>query len=145
MLANADQLFSGVVCGLRNEAVPLATTYHKWDINFSYQHLEESAINEEVWGLFDPRTVTSINDPASQTCVACGEHQSEDLQSNHCVCFPNLYGTPRVPGFVPVQVYQTPNGKNNGLLACCAFDRGAGIGEFVGEITSGKFAQERKI
>lgn len=36
-----------------------------------------------------------------------------------------------------MQVYRTPNGKNNGLLACCAFERGAAIGEFVGQVTSG--------
>lgn len=125
--------FTGVVCGPKNEALPLASTYHKWDTNFSYRHLEESTIDEEAWGLFDPRTVTSTN-----ACVACGEHQSDDPQSNQCVCFPNLYGGSRTPSFVPVQVYQTPNGKNNGLLACGAFDRGASIGEFVGEITSGR-------
>lgn len=118
--------------------MPLPSTYHKWDANFSYQHLEESAIDEEAWGLFDPRTVTSINDPLSQTCIVCGEIQADDPQSNHCTCFPNLYGGSRLPGLVPVQVFQTPNGKNNGLLACCAFDRGAAVGEFVGEITSGE-------
>lgn len=38
---------------------------------------------------------------------------------------------------MPVQIFRTANGKNNGLLACCAFERGAAIGEFVGELTSG--------
>jgi hypothetical protein len=37
----------------------------------------------------------------------------------------------------PVQVYRTPNGRNNGLIACLPFERGAAIGEFVGQITSG--------
>ncbi|CZT24528.1 related to SET domain protein [Ramularia collo-cygni] len=131
-----------VVCGPGNQALPLASTYHKWDANFTYQHLEECTINEEVWGLFDPRTVTtSLNaDPAgaSQTCcLACGEIQADEPHTNHCMCFPNLFGGAKLPGNVAVQVFQTANGKNNGLLACCAFERGASVGEFVGEITSG--------
>ncbi|KAK4638537.1 SET domain-containing protein [Fulvia fulva] len=125
-----------VVNSPNNEAVPLATTYHRWDKNFSYIHLDESAIDEDAWGLFDPRTVVPATDPASQTCQTCGEQQSDDPRTNHCSCFPNLYGSAKA-GFIPVQVYRTPNGKNNGLLACSAFERGAAVGEFIGEITAG--------
>jgi hypothetical protein len=69
-------------------------------------------------------------------CDSCGELQSDDPRENDCACFPTIYGSTKT-GFIPVQVYQTPNGKNNGLLACCAFERGAAVGEFVGQITSG--------
>ena len=37
----------------------------------------------------------------------------------------------------PVQVFRTPNLKNNGVLACCPFEKGWAVGEFVGQITSG--------
>ena len=37
----------------------------------------------------------------------------------------------------PVQVFRTLDGRNNGLIALCAFERGAAIGEFVGVITKG--------
>ncbi|KAF7191249.1 SET domain-containing protein [Pseudocercospora fuligena] len=125
-----------VVCGPGYEALPLATTYQQWDRNFSYTHLDESAIDEEAWGLFDPRTVTPLNDPAAYQCTICSERQSDDPRHNVCACFSNLYGSAKA-GFMPVQVYRTPNGKNNGLLACCSFERGMAIGEFVGQITSG--------
>ncbi|EME49030.1 hypothetical protein DOTSEDRAFT_67914 [Dothistroma septosporum NZE10] len=125
-----------VVNASNDEAVPLATTYHRWDKNFSYTHLDESAIDEDTWGLFDPRTIVPATVPGSPTCQTCGEEQSDDPRHNHCSCFPNLYGGAKA-GFMPVQVYRTPNGKNNGLLACCAFERGAAVGEFVGEITAG--------
>ncbi|KXS94450.1 hypothetical protein AC579_2987 [Pseudocercospora musae] len=125
-----------VVCGPGHEALPLATTYQQWDRNFSYTHLDESAIDEEAWGLFDPRTVTPLSDPAAHQCTICSERQSDDPRHNVCACFPNLYGSAKA-AFMPVQVYRTPNGKNNGLLACCSLERGMAIGEFVGQITSG--------
>ena len=37
----------------------------------------------------------------------------------------------------PVQIFRTPDGKNNGLIACCPFEKGWAVGEFVGVITSG--------
>ena len=123
-----------VVCAPGDIAIPLAPTYHQWDPNFSYNHLDESAIDEDTWGLYDPRTVIPSTDPVSRKCQTCSQHQSEDPRENTCTCFPNLY--PKT-GSVPLQVFRTPNGKNNGLLACCAFERGAAIGEFVGLITSG--------
>lgn len=85
--------------------------------------------------MYDPRTVTPLTDPAAYECQSCGEKQSDDSRQNNCMCFPNYYGTKARS--IPVQVYRTPNGKNNGLLACCAFEQGAAIGEFIGEITSG--------
>ncbi|TKA78210.1 hypothetical protein B0A55_03769 [Friedmanniomyces simplex] len=105
-----------VVAGPANEALPLPETYHQWDKDFSYTHLDDANIDVEVWGTSDPRTVSS---PTSDG-----------------VCFPNLYGSVKASA-APVQVFRTPNGKNNGLIACCAFERGAAIGEFVGQITSG--------
>lgn len=124
-----------VVCGPNDEPIPLPITYHQWDKNFSYNHLEESLIDEDAWGLFDPRTVVPSTESYPHRCTVCGEDQSEDPRLNSCTCFPNLYGAKA--GSMPVQVYRTPNGKNNGLLACCSFERGMAVGEFVGEITSG--------
>ncbi|CAK4033844.1 SET domain-containing [Lecanosticta acicola] len=125
-----------VVCGPAEEALPLATTYHQWDRDFSYTHLTESTIDEDTWGLYDPRTVVAAADIASRKCQTCGDYQADDPRQNNCNCFPNLYGSSKA-GFVPLQVFRTPNGKNNGLLACCDFERGAAVGEFVGQITSG--------
>ncbi|EGP91172.1 uncharacterized protein MYCGRDRAFT_89242 [Zymoseptoria tritici IPO323] len=125
-----------VVCGPADQAIPLPVTYHKWDLNFHYTHLDESCIDEDAWGLFDPRTVSPRGELTSMKCPTCSSSQSDDPRQNSCTCFPNLYGHNKA-GFIPVQVYQTPNGKNNGLLACCAFERGAAVGEFVGQVTSG--------
>lgn len=116
------------------KCLPLAHTYRQWDLDFAYTHLENSTIDEDVWGSFDPRsTTTSADDP--YRCQVCGGHQSNDPTKNGCGCFPTLYGS--TVGAVPVQVFRTANGKNNGLLACCSFARGAAIGEFIGKITSG--------
>ncbi|KAK5107478.1 hypothetical protein LTR62_001096 [Meristemomyces frigidus] len=124
-----------VVCGSSGEAIPLPITYHQWDKEFSYVHLEESVIDREVWGDYDPRLVTV--DPPSDThkCQQCQELQSDDPRDNRCVCYPTLYGSVR-PGSTPVQIFRTPNGKNNGLLACCSFAAGTAIAEFVGLITA---------
>lgn len=92
--------------------------------------------------MYDPRTVTPLTDPAAYECQSCGEKQSDDSRQNNCMCFPNYYGTKARS--IPVQVYRTPNGKNNGLLACCAFEQGAAIGEFIGEITSGTFSRTER-
>ncbi|KAF2173133.1 hypothetical protein M409DRAFT_17080 [Zasmidium cellare ATCC 36951] len=124
-----------VVCGPNDEPIPLPITYHQWDKSFSYNHLEESLIDEDAWGLFDPRTVVLSTESSPHRCTVCSEEQSEDPRLNSCACFPNLYDAKA--GSIPVQVYRTPNGKNNGLLACCSFERGMAVGEFVGEITSG--------
>ncbi|CAK1355292.1 SET domain-containing protein [Cercospora beticola] len=125
-----------VVCGPGDEAIPLPITYRQWDPNFTYTHLDESVIDEDAWGLYDPRTVSPLTEPSAYQCQICNERQSDDPRDNNCTCFPNLYGSAKAK-HMPVQVYRTPNGKNNGLLACCPFERGAAIGEFVGQITSG--------
>lgn len=125
-----------VVNGPNDEAIPLPQTYHQWDRNFSYTHLHKSAVDEDAWGDYDPRTVIPDSDPAAHTCQNCHEHQSDDPTRNSCNCYPNLYGSPKA-GIAPVQVYRTPDGKNNGLIACCAFEKGWAVGEFVGCVTTG--------
>ena len=140
--ASVERKYTGhphdwVVCGPGDEAIPLPMTYRQWDENFTYDQLDESLIDEDAWGLYDPRTIAATTDATLHQCHTCGEKQSDDSSQNSCTCFPNFYGSVRARS-APVQVYRTPNGKNNGLLACCAFERGAAIGEFVGEITSGR-------
>ena len=125
-----------VVAGPSNQALPLAPSYYKWDPEFSYVHLEESVIDEEIWGHFDPRTVVPDNPDDGFKCPACDEQQSDDPAYNSCNCFPNLYGSTKT-GVMPVQVFRTPEGKNNGLIACAPFEQGAAVGEFIGLITSG--------
>ncbi|KAK1063814.1 hypothetical protein LTR12_014152 [Friedmanniomyces endolithicus] len=125
-----------VVAGPGDEALPLPKTYHQWDKDFSYTHLDEANIDADFWGASDPRTVSQPSSDGVYTCDTCGEHQSDDPRANHCSCFSNLYGSVKA-GPAPVQVFRTPNGKNNGLIACCAFESRAAIGEFVGQITSG--------
>ena len=124
-----------VVCGPGDEAIPLPTTYHQWDPNFAFEHLEKSCIDRESWGESDPRAVDAVV-PDIHICPICNERQNEDPKTNGCVCFPTLYGKNK-EGFVPLQVFRTPNGKNNGLLAVRAFEMGAAVGEFIGQITSG--------
>ncbi|KAK0284838.1 hypothetical protein LTR35_005752 [Friedmanniomyces endolithicus] len=125
-----------VVAGPGDEALPLPKTYHQWDKDFSYTHLDEANIDADFWGASDPRTVSSPSSDGAYTCDTCGEHQSDDPTANYCSCFPNLYGSVKaVPA--PVQIFRTPNGKNNGLIACCTVESGAAIGEFIGQITSG--------
>ncbi|KAK3055656.1 hypothetical protein LTR09_003577 [Extremus antarcticus] len=119
-----------------DEGTPLAPTYYQWDPNFSYKHIDSSIVDEEAWGDYDPRTVIPSTDPAASVCECCGEHQSNDQRNNTCKCYPNLYGSSK-PTPVPLQIFRTPDGKNNGLLACCPFEKGWAVGEFVGEITSG--------
>lgn len=129
-------LHDWVVNGPENEAIPLRQTYSRWDPNFSYIHLDQSTIDEDAWGDFDPRTVIPESDPESHKCQNCGEQQSNDPTQNSCRCYPNLYGSPKASA-APLQVFRTSNGKNNGLMACCAFEKGWAVGEFIGEITTG--------
>jgi hypothetical protein len=137
--ASTERKYTGhphdyVVGASNNEAIPLATTYHQWDKDFTYTHLDNCQIDEEAWGLYDPRVVQASQD--SHICRICNERQSDDPPQNSCNCFPNLY--PQTgPHIAPVQVYRTPNGRNNGLIACLPFDRGTAVGEFVGQVTSG--------
>ncbi|RMX75253.1 hypothetical protein D0869_11794 [Hortaea werneckii] len=126
-----------VVGSTFDEAIPLAPTYYQWDPEFSYTHLEESIVDEDVWGDFDPRDVDFHSGMEEKfKCATCGEQQSHDPKLNTCTCFPNLYGGTKAR-MMPVQVFRTPNGKNNGLVACAAFEEGAAIGEFIGQITAG--------
>ncbi|KAK0663339.1 SET domain-containing protein [Lasiodiplodia hormozganensis] len=115
--------------------VPLAHTYLQWDPSFTYEHIDSSILDVEAWGLADPRELSSDKPQQSFTCDSCRELQADDPAVNCCRCFPNLYGGPRNP--CPVQVFRTPNGRNNGLVACCPFERGMAIGEFVGLVTRG--------
>lgn len=115
------------------DPVPLAVTYKKWDPNFTYQNLEDSVVDTDQWGETDPRR---FEDGPEYYCKSCSLRQSSVAEENECECFPNLYSpNPRTP--TPVQVFRTDNGKNNGLTACCAFERGQAVGEFIGKLTRG--------
>lgn len=111
-------------------------TYHQWDRTFSYRHIDQSVVDEEAWDHYDPRTAIADDNPALLKCPNCSERQSNDPTLNGCKCYPNLYGTAK-PSAVPAQIFRTPDGKNNGLVACCPFEEGWAVGEFVGLITSG--------
>lgn len=113
-------------------ALPLASTYQQWDPEFSFEHLEE-CVMDNCWRGRDPRRVYTGD---IYTCSECGQRQSEDLQTEKCVCFPSLVASSgHVPA--PVQVGRCPRGKNNGLFARCGFERGTAVGEFVGLVTKG--------
>lgn len=115
---------------------PRPVTYHQWDPNFTYTHIDQSIIDADAWDPYDPRTVAPNDDASTLKCQNCNERQSDDPTVNGCKCYPNLYGTAR-PGAVAAQIFRTSDGKNNGLVACCSFDEGWAVGEFVGLITSG--------
>lgn len=115
------------------EPLHLPVTYHQWDVNFSYKQIEESIIDEDKWHGVDPRRCD--NGPEFY-CKSCTLRQSQDVELNSCECYPDLY-SPKPRTFCPVQIFRTPNGRNNGLIACCAFEVGHAVGEFVGMITSG--------
>ncbi|KAI2991445.1 hypothetical protein CBS147344_1588 [Aspergillus niger] len=115
-------------------AVPLASTYEHLDLpqGLQYQFIEECVLDRTHFGTHDPRRVPEL-DP--DLCLVCKERQSDEIQKNQCLCFPALFGGVRHP--VPVQVFRTSTGKNNGIIARCNFDRGTVIGEFTGLITNG--------
>ncbi|KAL1978521.1 hypothetical protein VTN31DRAFT_1380 [Thermomyces dupontii] len=115
-------------------AVPLASTYEHLDLpgGFQFQFIDECVIDRNVFGDADPRVVP-LDDP--DICQVCKERQSDDPKLNRCSCFPTWFGSPRYP--VPVQLFHTTNGKNNGVIARSNFDRGTIIGEFVGLVTRG--------
>lgn len=129
-------LHDWVIRGPGNEPVPLATTYHQWDRNFSYRHIEGSVIDQDAWGDHDPRSTCRPGASEALSCEVCHARQSDDSTQNGCRCFPALYGHShaRLP---PVQIIQTSSGKNNGLFACLPFEAGEAVGEFVGELTTG--------
>ncbi|KAG6355985.1 hypothetical protein INS49_015370 [Diaporthe citri] len=130
-----------VICLDGSPPMPLRATYLQWDPNFSYQHIEEPVIDEHAWGCDDPRwtpptTSSSVEPSALPLCDTCGKEQSDDPKQNCCFCFPTLFGAAR-PLPAPVLIFRTADGRNNGLMALCAFERGAPVGEFVGVVTKG--------
>lgn len=123
-----------------SDPLPLRQTYQAKDPFFSFEHIDESVVDHSVWGCEDPRWMPQQNAITRASgiyiCALCNEQQSDEPQSNSCFCFPSLFGcVKRKPP--PVQIYRTPDGKNNGLVALTAFDRGTAVGELVGLITSG--------
>lgn len=121
---------------------PLRSTYLDRESYFEFEQLEESVIDEREWRGEDPRwvpqsnAVVQANGPGTYVCAVCAQNQSDEPTLNSCYCFPNLFGCiKRKPP--PVQIYRTSKGQNNGLLALAPFERGSGIGEFVGLITKG--------
>jgi ATP-dependent RNA helicase DDX49/DBP8 len=123
-----------------SDPVPLCQTYQQRDPYFVFENIDESIIDESVWGCDDPRWSPSssavTHAPGAYTCTTCGEVQSDNVKANLCFCFPSLFGcVKRKP--VPVQICRTPDGKNNGLLALVPFARGTAVGELVGLVTKG--------
>lgn len=136
-----------------SDPVLLCSTYYKYDPCFEYEQIDQCVLDQNIWpgGGFgaqqqhDPRWVIPVDgfvaesfptSTSSFACEVCREQQSDDPKLNLCHCFPTLFGNQERPP-CPVQVFRTPDGRNNGLLALCPFERGAGIGEFVGVITKG--------
>lgn len=116
--AESQTIYSGhphdwVVCdGMK--PVPLKSTYTQWYPDFQFTHLEDSVLDGAVWGTDDPRHICGTR---TAFCNDCGYFQSNSVSSNECQCFPELYGACKAP--IPVQVFRTPLGKNNGLIARC--------------------------
>lgn len=97
------------------DALPLNATYPHIP-GFDFQIIEESALDADVFGDYDPRRVSGI-DPCS--CLECGQYQSDNVHLNRCMCFPSLYGGPRIHS--PIQIFQTSNGRNNGVVSRCVW------------------------
>lgn len=97
-------------------AIPLASTYGHLGLpqGFQYQFIDECVLDTAVFGTQDPRRVPEL-DP--DVCLVCKERQSDEIEKNQCLCFPALFGGVRHP--VPVQVFRTSTGKNNGVIARC--------------------------
>ncbi|GAW17262.1 hypothetical protein ANO14919_067170 [Xylariales sp. No.14919] len=130
-----------VVCLDGSPPIQLRKTYLQWDPHFEYKHLEESVIDQAAWGSDDPRWRPPSSEALTRVsslfvCQDCSNEQSDDPKLNCCYCFPSLFGCATLTP-PPVQVFRTPDGRNNGLMALCAFERGAAVGEFVGVITKG--------
>ncbi|KAH8428475.1 SET domain-containing protein [Aspergillus melleus] len=115
-------------------AVPIASTYAHLNLpnGFQYQFIDECVIDYTVFGTDDPRQVPGL-DP--ETCPVCKQRQSDEIEKNQCTCFPTLLGGIR--DSIPVQLFHTTSGKNNGVVARTSIDRGTAIGEFIGLITNG--------
>lgn len=95
--------------------IPLKNTYIQWDPHFHFRQLEESIIDGDAWGDVDPRALVIGEPGQSFLCSVCGEFQSDDPQANGCQCHPSVFGGKR--GHSPTQVFRTPDGRNNGLVA----------------------------
>lgn len=97
-------------------AIPLQSTYAHLQLpgGFQYQFVDESIVDRAVFGGVDPRRAHSL-DP--DVCPVCKGRQSDDIKLNCCYCFPSLFGGPRYPA--AVQLFNTANGKNNGVVARC--------------------------
>ena len=121
------------VVSKKRDPVPLPWTYRHLDQPFVFEHVRYSVIDSSTWGTYDPRRVD--NGP-HHLCTLCSKPQSELAEKNECECFADLFG-PNSKALCPVQVFNTEDDRNNGLMACCSFDRGAPIGEFVGLVTKG--------
>lgn len=67
-----------------------------------------------MFGGDDPRRGLEI-DP--DICQLYKEQQTDDVISNRCSYFPALFSSVRYS--LPVQVYHTASGKNNGVIARC--------------------------
>jgi hypothetical protein len=119
-----------------DDPVPLKQTDLESDPQFSFTHLDTSIVDPYAFGANDPRQMVVNSQQAAYICGVCGEKQSEDATESTCRCFPNLFGSDHLP-MAPVQIFRTKNGRNNGLMACCPFERGVAIGEFTGLITKG--------
>ncbi|KAL4917038.1 hypothetical protein BDW62DRAFT_211547 [Aspergillus aurantiobrunneus] len=122
-----------VVTTAEDPALPLASTYGHLHLpnGFTYRFIDDCVLDPRVYSE-DPRRVPGF-DP--DTCPVCHERQSDDIQTNQCECFPALFGGIRGP--IPVQIFRTTSGKNNGVVARSPFPRGTAIGEFTGLVTSG--------
>ncbi|KAL4794577.1 hypothetical protein BDV19DRAFT_364830 [Aspergillus venezuelensis] len=115
-------------------ALPLASTYEHLNLpdGLQYTFIDSCVLDEKVFGTKDPRRALEID---SEICYLCHERQSDNVTQNNCMCFPTVFGGEK--GYVPVQVFRTPNGKNNGVVARCPFPRGTALAEFTGLITTG--------
>jgi hypothetical protein len=111
-----------------DEPVSLKQTYLQYDPQFSFTHLDSSVVDVYAFGASDPRQITALSHQATHICSVCGEKQSEDPVDSTCRCFPNLFGSDKLP-VAPVQIFRTKNGRNNGLLACCVSDASASCRE----------------
>lgn len=121
------------VVSKRKDPLPLAFTYRQWDTNFSFRHITESEVDEKEWGDKDPRR---LEEGPDFVCQLCSQRQSVGTGQNECACFAEIFGV-NAQKNTPVQVFQTENGRNNGVIACRSFPRGTAIGEYVGLITKG--------
>ncbi|KAK8041044.1 hypothetical protein PG994_014051 [Apiospora phragmitis] len=122
-----DRVYTGhphdwVVALDGSRPVPLRNTYLQWNPDFAFRQIDDSVIDHAAWGGDDPRWMP----PTGAAMLRQGGGQIEALPT----CETLRQGAPRAR--VP-----DPDGRNNGLLALCAFERGAPVGEFVGLVTRG--------